>query len=89
MRTSSDHHLIQFGDATIKTMTSNEPLIPAMSLTGIQLPGEAVEVLSCGNAIRVLAGGGVEIVEGEPAGLILFGRLKGDRPSLDGFGSDI
>jgi hypothetical protein len=81
------HHAeVNYGGCRIATMTGDEAGYATaggeVKLTSISLPPAAMELILAGKAIRILDTGTVEVIEGEPAGLIVFGRYKGDRPAL-------
>jgi len=77
------HRHTKFGPTEIGYMTGDEPgyAVDGIKLVSIMLPPEAVQLIAAGRAVRV-TGDGVEAIEGERAGLIVFGGHKGDRPAL-------
>jgi len=76
----------EYGGVRFQTMAGNEPGYATedgeIKLQSIWLPPAAVELIQAGKAVRILSDGSCEAVEGERAGLIVFGRFKGDRPVL-------
>lgn len=85
-RASMGFGRVEYGNTVFSTMTGNEPGYATedgeVKLQSIMLPPEAVEIIRAGKAVRVLPDGRCEAIDGERAGLIVFGNFKGDRPVL-------
>jgi hypothetical protein len=85
-RGSMDFGVTNYGGARFSTMSGNEPGYAtdpgAIKLQSLVLPQGAVDMIAAGKAVRILSDGRCEAIDGEPAGLIVFGIFKGDRPTL-------
>jgi hypothetical protein len=77
-----------YGGVHFSTMQGDEPGYATgngeVKLHSITLPPEAVALIGAGKAVRICEDGIVLALDGEPAGLIVFGNYKGDRPVLGG-----
>jgi hypothetical protein len=78
----------EYGGVVFSAMSGNEPGYATkdgeVMLHSIRLTESAVKMLAAGKAVRILSDGAVEAIEGETAGLIVFGNYKGDRPRIGG-----
>lgn len=86
VRSSMAFGSTEYGGVQFSTMQGDEPGYATdggeVMLHSITLTPAAVALIVAGKAVRVLRNGDAEAIEGEAAGLIVFGRSKADRPRL-------
>lgn len=85
-RTSMNFGGTEYGKTYFSTMTGNEPGYATepgeIMLHSITLPKEAVALIRQGHAVRICEDGTCEPIEGERAGLIVFGPLQRRPPDF-------